>query len=71
MHERYVIVPRDHPDLPTEHGDFNVQGPSVVRTPPWLLDVSVDDDPDAAGRWLFYAAAGEFSLGVTRLDDAT
>jgi hypothetical protein len=52
MHERYVIVPRDHPDLPTEHGNFNVQGPSVIRTPPWL--------PHSAGepldRYLLYFA---------------
>ncbi|MCH2420224.1 MAG: hypothetical protein MK181_10480 [Acidimicrobiales bacterium] len=36
MADRHLIIPRNHPELPTEHGDFNVQGPSVIPTPDWL-----------------------------------
>ena len=36
MTDRHLIIPRNHPELPTEHGDFNVQGPSVIPTPDWL-----------------------------------
>ena len=50
--ERHVIVPRDHPDLPTEHGDFNVQGPSVILTPEWLPHPA----SESLGRYLLYFA---------------
>ncbi len=50
--ERHVIVPRDHPDLPTEHGDFNVQGPSVILTPEWLAEAG----SESLGRYLLYFA---------------
>ena len=36
MADRHLIIPQNHPELPTEHGHFNVQGPSVIPTPDWL-----------------------------------
>ncbi len=75
MADRHLIIPRDHPELPTEHGNFNVQGPSFQTQnglrDPFVLDVSAHDHPAAEGRWLFYAAAGEFALGVTQLPAAS
>jgi len=40
---RHPVVARDQPGVPTEHGDFNVQGPTVVETPDWLPQP--DDEP--------------------------
>ena len=48
MSERHVVVPRNLEGIPTEHGDFNVQGPSVIRCPTWL--------PDPPGAYLLYFA---------------
>ena len=48
MSERHVVVPRGMAGIPTEHGDFNVQGPSVIRCPTWL--------PDPPGAYLLYFA---------------
>jgi len=54
--ERRVVIPRDHPDLPIEHGDFNVQGPSVIPTPDWLHGVAADPAGKPLGRYLLYFA---------------
>ena len=49
---RHVVITRDQRGLPTEHGDFNVQGPSVVETPDWIP--RPDDRP--LGRLLLFFA---------------
>ena len=48
MNERQVVVPTGLEGVPTEHGDFNVQGPSVLRCPTWL--------PSPPGTYLLYFA---------------
>lgn len=68
------------PIEPWEGADLEVKptqrGPSFEPQnglrDPFALDLSEDGRaPDRAGRWLFYAAAGEFSLGVTRLGNSS
>lgn len=44
---RYLLIKQGKPGgLPLEHGEFNVQGPSVIRAPAWL--------PDPPGKYLMY-----------------
>lgn len=113
---RHRLIDSETPGVPREEGRFNVNGPSVVRTPEWMPDppgaylmyfahhmgasirlAAADEawegadlpcEPAPRGpalqrqnglqdpylfedtdcqRWLFYAAAGEDSLGVTEI----
>ena len=57
------VEPWEGADQPVEP---TVRGPAF-RPQNGLRDPFVFDDGEE--RWLFYAAAGEFALGITRLPD--
>ena len=61
---RTRIIDADTPDIPRDHGRFNVNGPSVVAAPDWM--------PDPPGRYLMYFAhhAGQ-SIRLAAADEPT
>ena len=73
---RIRIIDATTTGVPRDHGRFNVNGPSVQPAPRGLALTPQNGlrDPfvlDTGGRrWLFYAAAGEYALGVTDISGA-